>query len=72
MNPKIKINFDPNSLEPSWIKVRHESPFSDEEIKKLDEWGATVHYDNGTFALVTLLPSRFDELAQLESVLEIL
>jgi len=72
MNPKIKAKIDPNSLEPSWFKVRLTSPFNDEELQKLTEWGGVVHYDNGSFAMVTLLPTRLDELAQIESVIEIL
>jgi hypothetical protein len=72
MNPKIKAKIDPNSLEPSWFKVRLTSPFSDEDTKKLNEWGAVVHYDNGAFAMVTILPTRLDEFAQFDSVVEIL
>jgi hypothetical protein len=72
MNPKIKAKIDPNSLEPSWFKVRTISPFNDEDKDKLRAWGAILHYENGALAMLTILPTRLDELAQLESVVEIL
>lgn len=51
--------------------LRITTPLSQEQIDLLTGWGGTLLYDSGIMAIVTIPASRAEELAEWESILEI-
>ena len=77
MNPKVHAQalvrlVGKEAHEPLTVKLRTTTPFTPEEVHCLTAWGAVLLYDSGIMSLVTLPASRVDDLAGLETVLEIL
>lgn len=52
--------------------LRTTTPLSQEQIDLLTGWGGKLLYDSGIMAIVTMPASRADELAEWESVQEII
>ena len=77
MNEKIK----PQALEklagksqdePVSFTLRITTPLSQEKIDLLTGWGGKLLYDSGIMAIVTMPASRTGELAEWETVQEII
>ena len=77
MNEKIK----PQALEklvgkhqdePVSFTLRITTPLSQEQIELLTGWGGKLLFDSGIMAIVTIPASRAEELAEWESVQEII
>ena len=77
MNEKIK----PQALEklvgkhqdePVSFTLRITTPLSQEQIDLLTGWGGKLLYDSGIMAIVTMPASRTGELAEWETVQEII
>lgn len=58
--------------EPVSFTLRITTPLSHEQIGFLTGWGGGLLYDSGIMAIVTIPVSRAEELAEWESVLEII
>lgn len=58
--------------EPVSFTLRITTPLSHEQIDLLIGWGGVLLYDNGIMAVMTIPASRVEELAEWESVLEII
>lgn len=58
--------------EPVSFTLRITTPLSQELVDLLTGWGGVLLYDSGIMAIVTIPVSRVKELAELESVLEII
>lgn len=69
---KIKTKIDLNGLEPTYFKLILATSLLPEEIKKLHDLGGELYYDGGLTALITIQPTKIEEFAQLDSVLEVL
>ena len=54
------------------LSLRITTPLSHEQIGLLTEWGGVLLYDSGIMAIVAMPASRAEELAEWESVLEII
>lgn len=77
MNEKIK----PQALEklvgkhqdePVSLSLRITTPLSHEQIGLLTAWGGTLRYDSGIMAILTIPANRVEELAEWETVQEII
>ena len=58
--------------EPVSFTLRITTPFSHEQISLLTGWGGKLLYDSGIMAVVTIPVSRTGELAEWETVQEII
>ncbi|MFO1043299.1 MAG: hypothetical protein U0941_16010 [Planctomycetaceae bacterium] len=58
--------------EPVSFTLRITTPLSQEQIDLLIGWGGKLLYDSGIMAILTIPASRAEELAELETVLEII
>ena len=61
-----------NQDEPVSFTLRITTPFSHEQFALLTGWGGVLLYDSGIMAIVIIPASRAEELAEWESVLEII
>lgn len=71
MNPKIAPSIDLSKEETSWFRIRLSQSFSQDEIAMLKDLGAVLFYDNGIMALITIYPNKLEEVAKIESVIQI-
>lgn len=61
-----------NQDEPVSFTLRITTPLSQEQFALLTGWGGVLLYDSGIMAIVIIPASRAEELAEWESVLEII
>ena len=61
-----------NQDEPVSFTLRITTPLSQEQIELLTGWGGKLLFDSGIMPIVTIPASRAEELAEWESVQEII
>jgi hypothetical protein len=54
------------------LSVRTKTPLTPEEIDLLNAWGGTLLYDSGIMLIIRIPASRVNDLAEWETVLEII
>ena len=55
-----------------WLRLRITTPLTGEEISLLTTWGGTLLFDSGMIAILTIPTCRVNELAEWETILEII
>ena len=54
------------------LKLRITTPLTGEEISLLTAWGGNLLFDSGMLAILTIPSCRVNELAEWETILEII
>lgn len=54
------------------LRLRITTPLTGEEISLLTAWGGTLLFDSGMMAILTIPSCRVNELAEWETILEII
>lgn len=72
MPPALEKLAGKSQDEPVSLSLRITTPLSHEQITLLTGWGGVLLYDSGIMAIVTIPVSRTGELAEWETVQEII